>query len=367
MVKMFKIIIIIIIIVFILSLFDDKEKSELVKGDSKYDFDYSWYNPIEQWNRLIGIDVNEVNDNYIESFEYATKLGMNFTTMSFNWDDIESNKGKYFNENLEIANSYYPLQNIKIALVISVIDTTANSLPEYLKWKKFNDKEVIESFKNMLDFTFSEIKDLDLLSISIWNEVDIYLWNDKGKWKEYEEFFKEISIYIKKKYPDLKVWAKITLDWMLNKNLEESKSLNRYSDVIMVTYYPLNSNFEVKITLEIKKDLEDTMNLYQKNFQFLELWCPSWYLVKSSQAKQAEFIHNMFLYWDKYKNRIESMNIIWINERSKSELKGYTEYYWINDKKFVDYLGTLGLFDSAWNEKNVVDILKKELEYRKWK
>lgn len=326
---------------------------------------YSIYNTSPKGERLLGIDITmPEDDDYDSAFELGKELGMDFTTLSISWDDIEKSQNQYENESLQIANYYYPLKNTKLVLILNPIDTNTNRMPEYLRSKSFNDPEVIRQFKRLIDYTFSQIQDIELVSVSIGNEIDFYLRNDTKNWREYEEFFKEIKTYIKKKSPSLKIGTKISFNGLTITNVEESKSINKCSDVVMVTYYPINADFTVKDTSVVSKDFNDLTEMVEKEIQFLETGYPSGKLVKSSELKQAEFIHEVFMSWDKHKDKVKVLTLNWLHDRSSDELGYFEEYYGINDKKFVYYLGSLGFIRHDGKEKQSFSIIKKETEER---
>jgi hypothetical protein len=99
------------------------------------------------------------------------------------WDELETEPGVY-NPNpnwLEIANLYYPAQDIQVSLTISVIGTNNLRLPPDLADKSFDDPAVIARFNNLLDYVAVQIPNLTLNSLAIGNEIDIYLGTDAGQ------------------------------------------------------------------------------------------------------------------------------------------------------------------------------------------
>lgn len=334
-----------------------------VSSESKLnDLDLSKNTKIN-WERSLWIDITmSKENNYNNAFAKAKELWISFVPLSLSWDDIEISKNNYKNDYLSIANSFYPKNNTKLALNISPIDTNNLRLPKDLKNKEFNDKEVIDRFKKVLDYIISETKDIDFVSISIWNEIDSYLWNDKEKWKGYEIFFKETSQYLKSKKKWIKVWTKIRFDSL---DKYEIKSINKYSDVLMITYYPLNADFTVKNISNINKDFEKLKKLFpKKEIQILELWYPSWKYTNSSEDKQSKFFSEVFKSWDKNKDVIKVINIDWLHDKSQKDIEYFEKYYWLKDKVFADFLWTLWIMNNDWTNKKSFDTIKKEIKLR---
>lgn len=76
-----------------------------------------------------------------------------------------------------------------LSLAINPIDTNVNRMPDDLKDVPFDDPLVIERYKQLLEFVFSQVPDLELSSFSIGNEIDAYLGSDPSMWNQYQLFF----------------------------------------------------------------------------------------------------------------------------------------------------------------------------------
>lgn len=339
----------------------DSAKSEV--KNNKIEKNYSFE---DKGNRLLGIGVNEGNIGFEKAFNKAKETNFNVIELAQQWDELETEKEVYTNFYLDIANDYYPNHNIKISLNLNPIDTTNLRIPKDLKDKKLNDKETIERFKKVIDYLMLKTDKLEIVSLAIGNEIDVYLGNNKDKWEEYILFYKEITEYIHNKYPEVKVGTKITFE-SLNKNLkEESKNINQYSDIILTTYYPIKNN-KVENTIIVHEAFEEIVELYpNKKIYFAEIGYPSSEYLDSSQLKQADFIRESFKAWDIHKEQILLLNFIWLHDISSEELKHYEKYYGLGSKGFLEYLGTLGFRTYNGKDKLAFVALKEETELRNW-
>jgi hypothetical protein len=138
--------------------------------------------------RLLSIDFTMAADgDFGNAFMLARSVGMQVTSLSLPWDELEPTLGHYGTDPnwLELANDFYAQQGVAISLSLTPIDTNKLRLPPYLKDKAFDDPEVIEGFKRLLDYVFSQLPDLELSCLSIGNEIDGYLGTDKQRWREY--------------------------------------------------------------------------------------------------------------------------------------------------------------------------------------
>ncbi|MGD2248339.1 MAG: glycosyl hydrolase 53 family protein [Candidatus Methanofastidiosia archaeon] len=321
--------------------------------------------PVQKGDRLLGIAITEGSTNFEESFQIVKDVGAQFVELPLNWDDIEKSPQEYGNQFLSIANMYYPSTNTKVLLTINPVDTNVLHLPEDLANKNFDDPEVIERYNQLMDYVFSQIPDLDLVAVSIGNEIDAYLNEDPEKWEQYQRFFKETSKYIKDK--GVTIGCKTTFDAAAKKNETEIKILNQYSDVIMVNYYPLNADFSVKDPSVVQSDFDTVVSLYPNKIIYItEAGYPSSPYVGSSEPMQKEFIKEIFKAWDTHKSHIKLIDFVWLHDLSTSQVDVFVRYYGVSAKNFREYLRTLGLRQYNGKEKEAFAALKKEAEIRGW-
>lgn len=349
----------IIIVLLVLNMFEEKELSVS-------DYNYTVEGVVKQkGNRLLGISVTEGKIGFDKSFSVVQDAGIQFVELPLQWDEIETSTEKYENPYLKIANSYYSSRNIKVLLTINPIDTNTLHLPEDLKDKDFDDPMVIERYKKLIDYVFSQIPDPDLVAISIGNEVDIYLGSNQDKWNQYQEFFEGTSEYIRNKKPGIKVGCK--LGDAIGEQKEEIKVLNQNSDVILANYYPINEDFSVRDPLVVQTYFDELTSVYKgKTIYITETGYPSSTFLQSSEAKQMEFVGEIFKAWDKHSSQIQLIDFVWLHDLSKSELDSMKEYYSISNNAFIEFLETLGLRTYGGRDKPAFVALKAEAKARGW-
>lgn len=320
----------------------------------------------EKGDRLLGISITEGRVGFDESFTIIKDVGAQFIELPLNWDDIEKSPGNYGNQFLTIANMYYPSTHTKVLLTINPIDTNVLHLPNDLTGRHFDDPEVIERYKNLMDYVFSQVPDLDLVAISIGNEIDAYLGEDTKKWEQYQKFFEETSDYIRDKKA-ITIGCKTTFEGMTEKNEKEIKMLNKNSDVIMVNYYPLNADFSVKDPSTVHSDIDMVTSLYADKILYItEAGYPSSSYVGSDETMQEEFIREIFKAWDTHKSQIKLIDFVWLHDLSTSEVDVFVGYYGVSTKQFREFLRTLGLRTYDGNKKKAFTALKAEAEIRRW-
>jgi len=328
---------------------------------------------VAKGNRLLGIDITEAEDgDYDKAFIIAKNAGSEVVEISIFWDEIETSEGIYEPDPnyLAIANTYYPQNNTKVVIVISVIDTVTLRLPTYLDGVMFNAPEMIQSFKKLLDYIFTQIEDLDLISFSVGNEIDAYIGTNEILWNQYQQFFEEVSTYVKSKRTGLRIGTKATFSGITGLSAPYLQTINSLSDVVMVTYYPLNKDFTVKDPEVVENDFDTLTSLYEgKPISINEAGYQTSPVCNSSEEKQAQFIRNVFTAWDKHSSQIELIFFTWLTDLSEEKAEEFTSYYGLStDEVFKEYLRTLGFrtYFKSGTDKKGFKAIKAEASKRGW-
>jgi len=328
--------------------------------------------PAPRGERLLGIDVTQAEDgDYDAAMDIVQSVGAEVVSLSLFWDDIETQPGEYAPTPnwLEIANAYYPARDVKLSLVISVIDTNNKRLPADLADAPFDDPAVIGRFKGLLDYVFSQIPDLEITSLAIGNEIDGYLGADPSLWRQYQTFYEAASAHARAMRPDLPVGTKATFAGLTGYARERLQELNRSSDVIMVTYYPLNDDFTVKDPSVVAADFEALIAVYpDRPIYVLEAGYPSSADCGSSEPKQAAFVRQLFRAWDAHASQIQLLFFTWLTDLPHSSVGDLTDYYAVSDNRFAEFLRTLGLrtYSGSGSDKQALRALEAEAKARGW-
>ncbi len=295
----------------------------------------------------ISVDVStqpqNTSFNYDSCFAIGKKLGMTQTGLFQVWASIETSPLTYNFTIFDIANSYYPAQNIAIDLTLAPIATNVLEVPSDLTTISFSSIVMINRFKRLLDSINTHIPNITLSSLVIGSEHDVYLGSNTAKWNEYTIFYNAASAYAKTIWPGLKVATELTFDGIVNQN-SFAQTLNTSSDYIGVSYYPLNSNFTVKPVSAIPIDFTTLVGLYpSKPLCFYQYGYPSSSTCNSSDLQQSQFISQTFTSWDTYASQIKLIDFTWLHDLSPSTVAYYSTYYGISNPVFLEYLRTLGL------------------------
>jgi hypothetical protein len=253
-------------------------------------------------------------------------------------------------------------------LSLAVINTVKWEVPDYLTGVAVNSDKFITAYNNMVDWVVTNMPENVILhSISIGNEVDLVLSTDQ-EWEDYTKFFQKTAQHIQTNHSEIEVGVKTTvMGGVFTSKKTKIQLLNQYSDVVMLNYYPQDSEFRVLdpeivtqhygdiVTAFPNKDIRLTEVGYQSGSEYCG----------SSEVKQAEFFHYMFKAWDTYNNKIKLVVIDWLYDQSPKIIEEWKDYYG-SDPALVEYLSTLGLLNYDGTEKEAWKQVKTEVEARGW-
>ncbi len=329
--------------------------------------------PVAKGARRLSIQVNLPEDNnFVNAFTTARSAGLQDVILSQDWPDFETGKGEYKpNPNwLEIANSYYPTQNVPLHLMIRPLHTNQKVMPKDLMSKPFDDPEVIDRFNKMLDWALAQVKGSDLVSLSIGSELDIYLQAHPKEWSQYETFLRKTADHARAVRPGLKISAEMTFTGYTGPDREKAISLNRYVDVVGVSYYPTDGmEQKARVPQTVYKDFATMVKIADgKPIIYYQFGYPSGTKCGSSEAQQAQFVRDAFQAWDQYKNEVQLLNFTWMYELSPAAVSGYTKFYHFDNGGFRDFLGSLGYrtWKGGGSDKPSWIALKEEAKARGW-
>ncbi len=318
--------------------------------------------------RQLGISISDRTDgDFDTAFSQATATGMQFTSLSVSWDNVESAPGVYgMNPDfLSIANAYYGATGVALLIGLNPIDTNNDRRPDWLQGETWDSPAVINAYNAMLDWAMPKIAGVDLVALSIGNEIDATLANDT-QWNQYRIFYKSTAAHAKTLRAGLRVGSKVTYGGMVQSQAY-ADSLNVDTDVVLTTYYPLNGDFTIKSPSVVVDVFASIVTRYpNRKIIFAEYGAPSSPNCGSSESRQAEFVRNAFTAWDKHVDAIEAVEFTWMHDISQSALDTYEQYYGLSNPCFLEYLGRLGLKSANGDDKPAWTALTEEAESRGW-
>ena len=321
-------------------------------------------------DRILSLIITPGSDNnFNNDFALGQAAGMQSTTLALTWDDLETAPNTYNPNpnNLAIAEAFYPSVNTPISLEINPVDTVTRRMPSDLAALPFDDPMVISRYENLLNWVFSQIPDVQLTSLTIGNEVDGYLNSNPSEWPHYQNFFQQVSAYARTLRPSLKVGVKGEFSGIVGNAQANMQALNQYSDVVEVTYYPLNGDFTPESSMNVSADFDTLTGLYPgRTIYILEAGYPSSTQCGNSEAIQSQFIDQAFTAWDAHADQIKLISFFALHDFSPAFVTQALLYYGDSDPCFAAFLGSLGLITYDGQQKPAYLELIQDASARGW-
>lgn len=319
--------------------------------------------------RTLGIKVNHGKKaDYNGSFAQALKIGNETQVLPLDWNELETapNEFKPSPNFLAIANNYYPAYKVPIHLSLRPIHTNKKAVPKDLLNLPLNSPRTIQRFKNLLDWIATQIPNAQLNTLVIGSEIDIYMWGDSKKWNEWTEFYAQVAPYARKRFPETLVTCETTDDAWLGPDLERVRKLHQYSDLVGVSYYPVNNKHtSVHSPKSVHQDFAKLLKrVRSKPLIYYQIGYPSSPELGSSVQLQAQFVTEVFRAWDRHSERVLMLNFQWMHETPGFGLDHYSHYYKNTDPGFRAFLGSLGLRTWAGKPKPAWHTLESEAKKR---
>ncbi len=324
---------------------------------------------VARGERLLGISISDRADgDFGTAYAQARAAGMQVTSLSLAWDDLETAPGVYAPDPdfLAIAASFYPTGGTKLVLGINPIDTNVRRVPSHLAGLAWDDTRLISAFKALLDWALPRAAPLDLVALSIGNEIDATLATP-ADWTAFQTFWREVAAHARTLRPGLRVSSKVTYAGLTGPLADEAAALNAHTDLVLTTYYPLNADFTTQPASAVEDALAEVATRYPgRRIAFAEIGAPSSSMCGSSLEHQAAFVRAAFRAWDRHADQIELLEFTWMHDISSGAIDTYEAYYGVSDPCFLAYLGTLGLKKHDGEDKPAWLTLREEAGQRGW-
>ena len=327
--------------------------------------------PLLKGSRVLGVQVNEAEDrDYFRAFAAAKTLGMEAVSLSANWDDVETSermfapKPNYF----AIANSFYP-SRVKLDLFVRALDTNGYHLPRDLRGRPIDDPLVIDRYTKCVDWVLSQLANTELTFLGVGNEIDIGLGKDSSGYERFARFLAAVRSRLRAKYPALAVGASATLDGLVGAQKAVLRQVNREADLVIVTYYPLETGVGVRDPSTVVGDIHRLVDTYPAvPIIFSEAGYPSSAALKSSEQRQAEFVREVFKAWDAHPAQIRQITFYHLTDSGPDTVAEFTRYYGLSAGPFKAFLSSLGLrtFPGSGTDKEAFRTLREEAKSRGW-
>ncbi|WP_092784123.1 hypothetical protein [Jannaschia pohangensis] len=288
--------------------------------------------------------------DYGEVIGAMREMRLSSTSILLRSDDFDRGNGyDPMDDWPAIANQVYPALDIRLHLTLAVIDTVADRRPADLRDRPWDDPETVARFNAFLTEVLTRMADVDLIAISIGNEVDATLTDATRP--AYARFFAATRAHARTLRPDVPVTVTQTYAGLMA--TPGARELANLGDGWAVTYYPLEPDFTVRDPDTVPTDMAGLRSLATPPIWLVEAGFPSDGCGAGSPAAQARFFDLVL----EETRDFAFVNLTWSHDIGDAEVETYTEYYGVGTPCFARYLGSLGLKASDDRPKPAFDAM----------
>jgi len=347
---------------------------------------------VSRQGRMLGIDLLNMSQSgtFSENLLYAEQASFNFIGVHLLWTAFEDNtgsgstSGNFTDPGHSIRSFIDVLQgsSFQFSLTIRPIDLTGKTVPSDLADYRFDDEDFQSRFRSLISFVLNitgsdnvtTIQDY-LTSIQIGNEIDGYDTSGEHPdfWSHYGSFLADARAHIQSINPEIKVGFTATFHGATLNDTNKAifNALAGAVDVIGITYYPIDSNFDVYPPGQVKTDIPYLVSSFSasgKPIYLQEVGYQTSSVNNSSEEKQAQFFAEFFQVWDEYYEEIPLVNIVRLNDISDQAAEDMAIPYGLGSNAFKEYLRTLGLrtYPGTGSHKDAFTLIQEETAKRNW-
>lgn len=313
----------------------------------------------------------QVIDVFLEAFDLAYNAGARGQMSTWHWNDLEPNLNNYDAQEMDALNGAIAnaMEHSMTQFVgIQMINTNQRELPTEFASGNFDDPAMIAQFKLLLDRVITpHVGKIKYLSIG--NEVDAYLRAHPAEWTSFKAFFDAAVDHAHTLDPDIQVGVTATAEGALTLSRNDLQQLNENSDVIILTYYPIDFGADGTVTVRTPQspanDFADMLAFAgDRPLLLQEVGYPASPLNASTDSLQAEFIDSVFSAWRDYSDDIPFLNFFVLHDFTAQICADFTVYYGVaglgNADSFTAYLCTLGLRKDDGTPRQAWDTLQQQ-------
>lgn len=304
----------------------------------------------------------------IEAFKMAFDAGARGQMSTATWHSLEPSQAGFnadewrkLNDAIQSAQTYALTEYVGI----QVINTNKREMPDDLAGLAFDDDKVKRRFHALLDKLILPNKGR-IKYLSVGNEVDAYLRAHPSEWSNYRRFYEDAAAYAKSLDAQIQVGVTATGSGAFGESPAELRQLNAVSDVVILTYYPLQFDAQMVVTVRdpsvVQADFKRMLAFAgNKPLVMQEVGVPASPLNSSSEATQAAFVTQVFAAWKDAEGRIPFLNYFLLHDVPQKTCDDWGVYYELaGSPSFKAFLCSLGLRTASGQPKLAWAVFQNE-------
>lgn len=300
---------------------------------------------------LLAIDANPRTDpppqeeDYLRAVDLVQEAGGRAIALSYTWSALEPRPGALdLNAVQDSIDLFGVSRNLTVLLGIQMINTVRREVPPDLVDEPWDSPRMRARFSGLLDRLAPLFRDR-VRYAALGNEVDVYFDTRPAEWASFRRFYETAASDLRQRAPGVRVGVTGTFDGVTGNAGREYAALNTTSDVVILTYYPLDGAFQVRDPASPILDFQRMLQVVPgKPVILQEIGMPSGAPNGSDEARQAAFVRSTFAAWQSSNGQIPLLSFFLLHDLDPGLCAELSRYYGLEGvSAFESYLCTLGL------------------------
>jgi len=275
--------------------------------------------------------------------DLARSNGVRGVALTWTWSKLEPVAQQIDVSDVQNSIPYFLGKGFRIYVGIQPINTVKREVPPDLDGVAWDDPVMIDRFHALVD-ALAPVVAGSIEYLSIGNEVDVEL-AATGEWAAYKTFYEDAIAYLHSVLPGVPIGVTSTFGGLAGASGADIVDLNTNSDVFILTYYPLQGDFQV---LPADSPATDFPVMLQaaagRPLLLQEVGYPSGAANGSSESQQADFVTSALAQWHAAGKDLPFLSIFLMHDLDPATCDALAQYYGLDgDAAFVSFLCTLGL------------------------
>lgn len=329
--------------------------------------------------RVLGIAMPIGDLAFGQNVQTASDGGARATNVTLAWDEVErpydsgapdaaedaAAPTQLFNPSLHVADLVLSEYKTQALIAVTALDVGGSRAPAELATRPLDDAELGARYDKVTDYVLRGAPDLVVAALFVGTEVDVPLGDDPAKHAAFAAFVGRAAAHAHAVRPGLKVGFTVTADGIEARGPRLAAAWAA-SDVIGLTYLPVDAAARARSPLEVAADLDRIVAAAPpgKPIFVREAGFPTAAACGGDEATQAAFVSALFGAWDRHAARIPLVILRELGDAPPEAVTALAARHGRSDAPFLAFLGSLGLRSADGRTKQGWEALIREARLR---
>ena len=336
---------------------------------------------VPKGSRVLGVTLDVTSMQFPRNVQLVRDAGAASSALGFAWDEIErpvdggadeggtedggASDTQIFQPAIHVVNLVLPAYGSAVVLTIDAMDVGGLRAPPSLRGLALDDPALATRYDKVTDYVLDQMRDTKLTALVIATSADVALGADASKHAAFAQLVTRIAAHAHAAKPGLQVGFDVTSRGLVAQR-DLLSAAWAASDVVVVSYLPIDDAARVRPTSDVGADLDAVVTAApaDKPIVIRAAGYPESPLCGSDAAAQGAFVTAMFRAWDRHAARIPVVVFRELDDADEATASIAAARAGRSDAPFLAFLRSLGLRTEAAAPRPALDTLLREARAR---